>query len=71
MSARSESLALIVIPSSSLKLWLFVCWVVVRIHLRFSAVSMGLRPERTCCGVECFGGFHINRFSSLSSGENP
>ncbi|TKY50827.1 hypothetical protein E2542_SST22333 [Spatholobus suberectus] len=29
------------------------------------SVSMRLRPKRTCCGVECFGGFHIQRFSYL------
>ncbi|XP_022641487.1 uncharacterized protein LOC106769738 [Vigna radiata var. radiata] len=28
-------------------------------------VSMRLRSKRTCCGVECYGGFHIQRFSYL------
>ncbi|CAN4121865.1 unnamed protein product [Withania somnifera] len=32
------------------------------VSLFFSAVSMRLRPKRTCSGVVCFGGFHINRF---------
>ncbi|KAL1531819.1 hypothetical protein AAHA92_31912 [Salvia divinorum] len=27
----------------------------------FPTVSMRLRPKRTCTGVVCFGGFHINR----------
>ncbi|KAL3824084.1 hypothetical protein ACJIZ3_020113 [Penstemon smallii] len=27
----------------------------------FPTVSMRLRPKRTCSGVECFGGYHINR----------
>ncbi|KAK7280488.1 hypothetical protein RJT34_25552 [Clitoria ternatea] len=28
-------------------------------------VSMRLRPKRTCCGVKCFGGFLIQKFSFL------
>ncbi|CAI0459145.1 unnamed protein product [Linum tenue] len=33
---------------------------------RSSVDSMRLRPKRTSSGiVECFGGFHINRFSHL------
>ncbi|MCE0481920.1 hypothetical protein HAX54_040129, partial [Datura stramonium] len=32
------------------------------ISLFFPTVSMRLRPKRTCSGVVCFGGFHINRF---------
>lgn len=32
------------------------------VSLFLSAVSMRLRPKRTCSGVVCFGGFHINRF---------
>ncbi|KAI3733973.1 hypothetical protein L6452_13432 [Arctium lappa] len=31
----------------------------------FPTVSMRLRPKRTCSGVECFGGFHINRLFDL------
>ncbi|KAL1568444.1 hypothetical protein AAHA92_00059 [Salvia divinorum] len=26
-------------------------------------VSMRLRPKRTSSGVQCFGGYHINRFN--------
>ncbi|KAI3816507.1 hypothetical protein L1987_16206 [Smallanthus sonchifolius] len=33
--------------------------------LCFPTVSMRLRPKRTCSGVECFGGFHINRLFEL------
>ncbi|KAK9750329.1 hypothetical protein RND81_02G188000 [Saponaria officinalis] len=33
--------------------------------LRFSPVSMCLRPKRTCSGVICFGCFHIKRFIAL------
>ncbi|CAN0870723.1 hypothetical protein LINGRAHAP2_LOCUS9614 [Linum grandiflorum] len=33
--------------------------------LRSASTSMRLRPKRTSSGVECFGGFHINRFSNL------
>ncbi|KAG2401191.1 uncharacterized protein HKW66_Vig0197730 [Vigna angularis] len=29
------------------------------------SVSMRLRSKRTCCGVECYGCFHIQRFSYL------
>ncbi|CAL1408204.1 unnamed protein product [Linum trigynum] len=37
-----------------------------RTVLRSSFDSMRLRPKRTSSGiVECFGGFHINRFSHL------
>ncbi|KAJ0545494.1 hypothetical protein HanIR_Chr08g0350451 [Helianthus annuus] len=31
----------------------------------FPTASMRLRPKRTCSGVECFGGFHINRLFDL------
>ncbi|KAG8382912.1 hypothetical protein BUALT_Bualt05G0129000 [Buddleja alternifolia] len=31
----------------------------------FPTVSMRLRPKRTCSGVECFGGYHINRLFIL------
>ncbi|CAI9779093.1 unnamed protein product [Fraxinus pennsylvanica] len=34
-------------------------------HLFIPAVSMRLRLKRTCSGVECFGGFHINRLSTF------
>lgn len=34
-------------------------------NLGSSSASMRLRPRRTCSGVECFGGFHIKRFSNL------
>ncbi|PIN05231.1 hypothetical protein CDL12_22225 [Handroanthus impetiginosus] len=34
-------------------------------HRFFPTVSMRLRPKRTCCGVECFGGYHINRLFNL------
>ncbi|KAL8463250.1 hypothetical protein ACS0TY_033266 [Phlomoides rotata] len=30
----------------------------------FPTVSMRLRPKRTCSGVVCFGGYHINRLFS-------
>ncbi|CAK8574092.1 unnamed protein product [Lathyrus sativus] len=29
------------------------------------SVSMRLRPKRTGCRVECFGGFEIQKFSNL------
>lgn len=29
-------------------------------------VSMRFRLKRTCSGVECFGGYHINRLFKLS-----
>ncbi|KAI3467100.1 hypothetical protein Pfo_023763 [Paulownia fortunei] len=31
----------------------------------FPTVSMRLRPKRTCSGVVCFGGYHINRLFNL------
>lgn len=34
-------------------------------HFFFPTVSMRLRPKRTCSGVECFGGYHINRLFHL------
>ncbi|KHN05571.1 hypothetical protein glysoja_035771 [Glycine soja] len=52
-------------------LTLFVCYCCCMLHCILShntvnlPVSMRLRPKRTCCGVECFGGFHIQRFSYL------
>ncbi|KVH97629.1 hypothetical protein Ccrd_000292 [Cynara cardunculus var. scolymus] len=41
------------------------CFSQQRFHLRLPTVSMRLRPKRTCSGVECFGAFHIQGFSSL------
>lgn len=35
------------------------------LNLFFPTVSMRLRLKRTCSGVECFGGFHINRLSNF------
>ncbi|CAA2964635.1 transmembrane [Olea europaea subsp. europaea] len=35
------------------------------LYLFFPTVSMRLRLKRTCSGVECFGGFHINRLSNF------
>ncbi|KAL9267168.1 hypothetical protein AKJ16_DCAP02655 [Drosera capensis] len=66
MSARAKA------ATDTFKLWLLVrrfellCFVSRRglVH-SFSSVSMRLRPERTCCGVKCFGDSHTNRFSSL------
>ncbi|KAK4399941.1 hypothetical protein Sango_1100200 [Sesamum angolense] len=34
-------------------------------HFFFPTVSMRLRPKRTCSGVECFGGYHINRLFNI------
>ncbi|KAH0668600.1 hypothetical protein KY289_023093 [Solanum tuberosum] len=60
-----------------LKLWVFVSSVIFGLCMQqilccdhqqqgttlfFTTVSMRLRPKRTCSGVVCFGGFHINRF---------
>ncbi|KAI3778956.1 hypothetical protein L2E82_08346 [Cichorium intybus] len=41
------------------------CFAQQSLLLRFPTVSMRLRPKRTCSGVECFGGFHINRLFDL------
>ncbi|KAK9063738.1 hypothetical protein SSX86_017610 [Deinandra increscens subsp. villosa] len=44
----------------------FLCWFIQQgFLLCFPTVSMRLRPKRTCSGVECFGGFHINRLFDL------
>ncbi|KAK1416146.1 hypothetical protein QVD17_31934 [Tagetes erecta] len=44
----------------------FLCWCFQQgFILCFPTVSMRLRPKRTCSGVECFGGFHINRLFDL------
>lgn len=47
----------------------FASWCMLRGILSHNSVkpsvSMRLRPKRTCCGVECYGGFHIQRFSYL------
>lgn len=64
MSAGFD-LALIGAPS---QLWLFsssCCSLVNRLNLVNPSVSMRLRPKRTCSGVECFGTFHIKRFSLI------
>lgn len=66
MSAGFD-LALIGAPS---KLWLFTsasssCSFFKRLNLVKNSVSMRLRPKRTCSGVECFGTFHIKRFSVI------
>ncbi|XAR72357.1 hypothetical protein NMG60_11018969 [Bertholletia excelsa] len=63
---------------SELKLWLSLfslfyafcmqllcCLSQQRTNLCFPAVSMRLRPKRTCSGVVCFGGFRIKRFPNL------
>ncbi|KAL8224352.1 hypothetical protein R6Q57_019827 [Mikania cordata] len=43
-----------------------LCWCSQQGYLLcFPTVSMRLRPKRTCSGVECFGGFHINRLFDL------
>lgn len=31
------------------------------LNLGSQSVSMRLRSKRTCCGVKCFGGFHIKQ----------
>ncbi|GMH01886.1 hypothetical protein Nepgr_003725 [Nepenthes gracilis] len=72
MSARSAS---VVIAVPSLRLWLssssfsplflLCCYIRPSVCLCFRPVSMRLRPKRTCSGVECFGGFHIKRYSNL------
>ncbi|XP_061339484.1 uncharacterized protein LOC133286140 [Gastrolobium bilobum] len=41
------------------------CTLRQRLSLVNPAVSMRLRSKRTCSGVECFGGFHIQKFSHL------
>ncbi|KAJ8570141.1 hypothetical protein K7X08_006718 [Anisodus acutangulus] len=58
MSAKS-CLA-VVIRAPLKKLWIFIIGLCMQ-QISFS-VSMRLRPKRTCSGVVCFGGFHINRF---------
>ncbi|QHO36116.1 uncharacterized protein LOC107467466 [Arachis duranensis] len=44
---------------------MLLCLSEQRLTLVNPAVSMRLRPRRTCSGVVCFGGFHIQRFSTL------
>ncbi|XVF86009.1 hypothetical protein PTKIN_Ptkin17bG0166400 [Pterospermum kingtungense] len=38
-----------------------LCFYGQRPSFLFPAVSMRLRPKRTCSGVECFGSFHIKQ----------
>ncbi|KAF8033096.1 hypothetical protein BT93_D1863 [Corymbia citriodora subsp. variegata] len=45
--------------------FMLLCGFRPRSNLVPSSASMRLRPRRTCSGVECFGGFHIKRFSNL------
>lgn len=45
--------------------FMLLCRFCLRSNLVSSSVSMRLRSKRTCSGVECFGGFHIKRFSNL------
>ncbi|KAJ8548313.1 hypothetical protein K7X08_030782 [Anisodus acutangulus] len=63
MSAKS-CLA-VVIRAPLKKLWISIISSVIfglcMQQINFS-VSMRLRPKRTCSGVVCFGGFHMNRF---------
>ncbi|KAL4384448.1 hypothetical protein GQ457_15G005090 [Hibiscus cannabinus] len=40
---------------------MILCFSRQRLNLVFPAVSMRLRPKKTCSGVECFGGFHIKQ----------
>ncbi|MCD7451802.1 hypothetical protein HAX54_013451 [Datura stramonium] len=55
---------------ASEKLWPFshtlLCFVILVQFCRqgtcLSPSSMIFRPERTCFGVECFGGFHVKSF---------
>ncbi|KAI7734569.1 hypothetical protein M8C21_009821 [Ambrosia artemisiifolia] len=45
---------------------LLFCWSSQQsLLLSFPSASMRLRPKRTCSGVECFSGFHINRLFDL------
>ncbi|GMH26223.1 hypothetical protein Nepgr_028066 [Nepenthes gracilis] len=69
MSARSDLvtgaplLKLWLSSSSFVVLFLLCCLLRQIVNLCFPAVSMRLRPKRICSGVECFGGFHVQRFS--------
>lgn len=79
MSAKSQFLLVFGAPSLKLFHQLYFSLLLFFLHciqqlccsseqsfnLRFSPVSMRLRPKRTCSGVECFGGFHIKRFIAL------
>lgn len=43
-----------------------LCCSIQQSDLSFSpTVSMRLRPKRTCTGVVCFGGYHINRLLNV------
>lgn len=44
---------------------MFLCCFRQRLNLVHRSVSMRLRSKRTCSGVQCFGAFHIKRFSFL------
>ncbi|GMI99916.1 hypothetical protein HRI_003660900 [Hibiscus trionum] len=40
---------------------MILCFFGQRLNLVLPAVSMRLRPKKTCSGVVCFGGFHIKQ----------
>ncbi|CAI9296758.1 unnamed protein product [Lactuca saligna] len=47
------------------------CFTQQSLLLCVPTVSMRLRPKRTCSGVECFGGFHINSFGHVLRLQKP
>ncbi|KAM3203732.1 hypothetical protein P3L10_031358 [Capsicum annuum] len=64
----SANFCLAVIGAPFKKLWVSVIFALCCMQKQqiFSCnYSMRLRPKRTCSGVVCFGGFHINRFLHL------
>ncbi|XWS64314.1 hypothetical protein CRYUN_Cryun06bG0175600 [Craigia yunnanensis] len=44
---------------------MILCFYRQRLNLVFPTVSMRLRSQRICSGVECFGGVHLKRLLYL------
>ncbi|MED6131972.1 hypothetical protein PIB30_015122 [Stylosanthes scabra] len=64
-SPSSSSSLLLTLTSVFFACFMLLCLTKQRLTLVNPPVSMRLRPRRTCSGVVCFGGFHIQRFSTL------
>ncbi|MED6173374.1 hypothetical protein PIB30_058689 [Stylosanthes scabra] len=60
-----SSSLLLTLTSVLFACFMLLCLTKQRLTLVNPPVSMRLRPRRTCSGVVCFGGFHIQRFSTL------
>lgn len=57
ISSSSYSVLLVI----SVLSFMLLCFFEQSLNLGSQSVSMRLRSKRTCCGVKCFGGFHIKQ----------